>query len=71
MSAPTLKDKLRGKALAVGYNLSCLSSELGIAPSTLTRKMSGESDFTRQEISQIRRLLSLSAAEIDDIFFTH
>ena len=38
-------------------------------PATLSRKMNGESDFTRNEIQLFRSKLGLSAREIDYIFF--
>lgn len=46
-----------------------LSNELGINPTTLNRKMSGESDFFRHEIQQIKSILDLSTEEMISIFF--
>lgn len=42
---------------------------LGISPITLYRKISGESDFFRDEIQKISEYLGLSTEEKEDIFF--
>lgn len=42
---------------------------VGINEVTLYRKMSGESDFTRNEIQLFREKLSLSESEMNAIFF--
>ena len=52
-----------------GLTLENLSNELGINPSTLNRKMSGESDFTRNEIKITRSYLKLTIEEAESIFF--
>lgn len=49
--------------------LGAISAMLEIAPATLTRKMSGESDFTRNEIQKIKKFLGLSIMDADRIFF--
>lgn len=41
---------------------------IGCNESTLYRKLSGKSDFTRNEIQMIRQKLNLSAEEIESIF---
>lgn len=42
---------------------------IGVASTTLYRKMIGHSDFTRNEIQLFRSELGLTAAEVDNIFF--
>ena len=42
---------------------------IGCNESTLYRKLSGKSDFARNEIQMIRQKLNLSAEEIESIFF--
>jgi len=42
---------------------------MGINPATLSRKISGESDFTRNEIQLFKTALGLSASEVDAMFF--
>ena len=46
-----------------------VAEAIGVNEATLYRKISGKSDFTRNEIQLIRQFLSLSADEIDNIFF--
>lgn len=59
------------KAKYIEHNLKTadVAVILGINPATLARKVSGESDFTRNEIQLFRAALNLSAEEIDNIFF--
>ena len=59
----------RAKVIAVGFTLERIAIEIGINPATLNRKMSGDSDFTRCEMQNIRRILMLDASEFEAIFF--
>ena len=52
-----------------GYTVENLSNELNMSPATFWRKKSGQSDFYRKEIRTIRRLLKLTADDVDAIFF--
>lgn len=52
-----------------GYNLCDLAEIMGVNPATLTRKMKGESDFRRNEMSLIKDFLKLTNEEIEEIFF--
>lgn len=63
------RNKFRGRVVAEGYTLAEIAAEIGMNPATLYRKMSGESDFTREEIQKLRALLHLTADETDVIFF--
>ena len=63
------RNALKGKTVEHGFTMEDLAKNIGINPATLYRKMSGESDFTRAEIISIRDTLSLSAAEVEFIFF--
>lgn len=49
--------------------LGAISTMLEINPATLTRKMSGESDFTRDEVQRLKKFLELSVIDADKIFF--
>ena len=49
--------------------LGAISTMLDINPATLNRKMSGKSDFTRDEVQRIRKFLDLSVMDADKIFF--
>lgn len=63
------RNAFRGKVIAEGMTLSELASKIGISSATLSRKMQGESDFTRREIQSIRVILRLTTDEADAIFF--
>jgi len=65
------RNQFRGKVIAAGYTLAEVAEKLKINPATLTRKMAGESEFTRAELQKIRALLCLSADEFDAIFFAN
>lgn len=49
--------------------LGAIARKLQVNPATLTRKMGGNSDFTRNEIQQLKQFLSLTVDEADKIFF--
>jgi len=63
------KSKFKYHVDKAGKNLEDVANAVGINPATLTRKMSGESDFTRNEIQLIRNYLKLSVNDAEDIFF--
>ena len=63
------RNKFRAKVVEAGLTLETVAKIIGINPSTLDRKMSGASDFSRKEIQILRKELHLTAAECDDIFF--
>lgn len=60
---------LDAKIVERGKTQEAIASYLGISPSTFYRKKKGESDFFRDEIQKIRKFLSLSPQEVDEIFF--
>ena len=62
-------DKLRGKIVEQRLTQEKLAAAIGINPATLYKKMSGVSDFTRNEIECIRAVLALSDNDVLDIFF--
>lgn len=63
------RNKFRAKVVEIGITLEEVSKELKINPATLYRKMSGKSDFSRQEIQDVRRFLKLDDDEVNEIFF--
>ena len=63
------RNKFRAKVVEQGLTLEEVAKRIGINPSTLDRKMSGISDFSRKEIQILRKELSMTAAECDEIFF--
>jgi len=62
-------NKLKGEMAEKGCSAEKLAAALGINPSTLYRKMTGASEFTRSEIQLAAAFLDLSASDIQDIFF--
>ena len=63
------RNKFRAKVVGAGLTLEEVARRIGINPSTLDRKMSGISDFSRNEIQILRKELSMTASECDEIFF--
>lgn len=55
--------------IRAGKTMESLASYLGINPSTLHRKLIGESDFYRSEIRLIANYLNLTPKEVNAIFF--
>jgi len=62
-------NKFKYYVMRKGSTLGRVATELGINPATLSRKLSGESDFSRCEIQKIREYLGLNLAEAEEIFF--
>lgn len=54
-----------------GDNNETLAGALGIAPTTLSRKKHGSSDFTLPELETIKARYALNAEQMDEIFFKH
>ena len=63
------RNLFRAKVVAMGMTLEEVARRMGINPSTLDRKMSGNSDITRSEIQSLRKMLTMTADECDSIFF--
>lgn len=63
------KNLFKAAIMRAGLSSKELAQKIGISERTLYRKMSGDSDFTRIEIIEIRNLLNLSSAELEEIFF--
>lgn len=64
------KNLFKSKYIEHNLKAADVAVILGINPATLARKMSGESDFTRNEIQLFRAALNLNAEEIANIFFS-
>ncbi len=63
------KNKFRYFVYEKSKTFEDVAIHLGINPATLTRKMNGESDFTRAEIQSISSFLELKRDEVAEIFF--
>ncbi len=64
------KIALRIKMIANNDTGATLSKALDISETTLSAKINGKAEFTRNEIADIKERYNLSPKEIDDIFFT-
>lgn len=63
------KDKFCGLVRSAGITMETLAEILGINPATLSRKVNGNSDFTRNEMQLIKSRLNVSPENMDAIFF--
>lgn len=61
---------LKAKIAEHGLKSYELAAIIGINKATLYKKMHGQSEFNRREMSKIRDALSLSAVDMDAIFFS-
>ena len=50
------------------HSFSSLAKAIDISPAVLSRKLNGHTDFTREEIKDIKQCLSLTAEEVCNIF---
>lgn len=64
-------NKLKGKIVENGLNVSQLASSIGIDRTTLYRKLTSNGDtLTISEAEKISKVLNLSMEEVNAIFFT-
>lgn len=63
------KPQLEARMKLHGDTGGSLAEYLGISRSTFSLKINGNADFTQREITLIKRKYSLTASEIDCIFF--
>lgn len=63
------KNRFKSKCVEHGLKAVEVARIMKISPTTLYRKLSGESDFTRSEIQAFKERLGLSADEVAYIFF--
>lgn len=61
--------KLRGKIKEVFGSQGRFAEAMGMNASTLSAKLNGKSEWTRQEIETACRLLNIPAVEVSDYFF--
>ena len=60
---------LRIKINELGYKLNFVARKLGITYAGLLKKINNETEFKASEIQILQKLLRLSNAERDEIFF--
>lgn len=64
-------NKLKGKIVENGLNVSQLASSIGIDRTTLYRKLTSNGDtLTISEAEKISKVLNLSMEDVNAIFFT-
>ena len=63
-------NKLRSVMVLHGDNGVKLARALGISQNSLSKKMTGKSQFTQDEIWRIKKRYGLTPEEVDEIFFT-
>ena len=61
--------ELRVEMVRAGKSVEDISRELGVAPTTLYRKMDGKSDFGLSELKVIKKILNLDDDAVKRIFF--
>ena len=66
----SMKDReLRAAMARAGVSSKQMAEALGLSSTALYNKLTGRTEFKNSEIRIIVRLLSLSAAELEHIFF--
>lgn len=63
------RNELRAAMARADKSNAEVAKALNIDVSTLTRKMAGQSDFTREEIEKFRAFLELDWSAVCEIFF--
>lgn len=63
------KDLFRAKVMERGKTMRDAALAMGCSEATLSRKINGISDFTRNEIQLFRQAFGLSADDVENIFF--
>lgn len=63
------KSALRAKMVINNDTGNTLAKALNISETTLSAKINGKAEFTRNEIAKIKSRYKLSAEEVDNIFF--
>lgn len=65
-----MKHRLKEQMDRYGDSQEELAEYLGVTYQTLSKKLNGHGDFSRTEIRKMKDRYSLTAQQIDHIFFT-
>ncbi|MBR2703908.1 MAG: helix-turn-helix transcriptional regulator [Clostridia bacterium] len=65
-----MKNKLRGMILYKNDTIPELAKALKMSQATLSHKMNGKTEFSRQDIMRIKNRYGLTPDEVDNIFFS-
>lgn len=63
------RNKLLGKIKENGFTIETVARLTGMSLSTLSRKLNGHVEFTRDEINAISDALKMSNEDLMEIFF--
>lgn len=63
------KNEFKAEIVRHGTTVDEVAEKIGINPASLHRKMNGTSDFYRNEIEKIIKILNLSGDDVLRIFF--
>ena len=63
------RNGLRGRIIAKGFSIDAFCKAIGMTRVTFNRRMSGKTEFTRDEIAKIMEVLELTVEEMYSIFF--
>ena len=61
--------EFRKRLISAGLSVKEIAKAIGINEATLYRKINGKSDFSRNEMSIIKSVLSLNQDDFESIFF--
>lgn len=62
------QNKFKYFVIKNGTNLEKTAKAINVTYSTLRRKMTGESDFTREEVQTLRDYLQMSPSDVEEVF---
>lgn len=65
------KNKFKYFAAEKGIPLNVLATKMGMNPATLSKKLSGFTEFTRKEIQDYQKLTEVSDVEMMSIFLAN
>lgn len=65
------KNKFKYFAAEKGIPLNVLATKMGMNPATLSKKLSGFTEFTRKEIQDYQKLTEVSDVEMLSIFLAN
>ena len=61
---------LRDRIKAAGYMIKFVAKTLNLSKQGFTNKMYGRTEFTQNEIMELKKLLNLTNEEVELIFFS-
>lgn len=63
------KNLLEAEIKKNGETAGVLAKHLGISSASFSKKINGKSEFVQSEIAKIKEVYSLTAEQVDEIFF--